>query len=84
MEFLGTHFGATFVVDFGATTGANSFLWETAHHHVGTYNVVNFEIGTDTLALGNIGSTWWTALDTEADKSHGARNDEQAVDLSNL
>jgi hypothetical protein len=67
VEFLGTHPGATFVIDFGATLGANSFLWETTHHHFGFYDVVNFEVGVDTLTLGGVGSTWWTELDTETD-----------------
>lgn len=67
VEYLGTHPGATFVIDFGATPGANSFNWETTHHHVGTYNFVNFEIGVDTLSLGSVGSTWWTAADVEED-----------------
>jgi hypothetical protein len=67
VEFLGTHPGATFVIDFGATTGVNEFEWETTHHHFGFYNVVNFEVGVDTLRLGGVGSTWWTEFDTETD-----------------
>jgi hypothetical protein len=67
VEFLGTHPGATFVIDFGATTGANVFQWETTHHHFGFYDVVNFEVGVDTLTLGGAGSPWWTELDTETD-----------------
>ena len=81
VEFLGTHLGATFVIDFGVTPGANSFLWETTHHHVGTYNFVNFEIGVDTLTLGNAGSTWWTVLDTETD---GGGSPDTEVDKSHM
>ena len=81
IEFLGTHDGATFVIDFGATLGANSFLWETTHHHVGTYNFVNFEIGVDTLTLGNAGSTWWTSLDTNTD---GGGSSDTEVDKSHM
>lgn len=67
VEYLGTHPGATFVIDYGTTPGANSFQWETTHHHVGNYNFVNFEIGVDTLSLGSVGSTWWTVDDMETD-----------------
>jgi hypothetical protein len=81
VEFLGTHPGATFVIDYGTTPGANSFMWETTHHHVGNYNFVNFEIGVDTLTLGNVGSTWWTALDTETD---GGGSPDTEVDKSHM
>jgi hypothetical protein len=81
VELLGTHPGATFVIDYGATPGANSFMWETTHHHVGNYNFVNFEIGVDTLTLGNPGSTWWTVLDTETD---GGGSPDTEVDKSHM
>jgi len=81
VELLGTHPGATFVIDYGATHGANSFSWETTHHHVGTYKFQNFEIGTDTLTLGSVGSTWWTALDTETD---GGGSPDTEVDKSHM
>jgi hypothetical protein len=81
VEFLGTHPGATFVIDFGATLGANSFLWETTHHHVGNYNIVNFEVGVDTLTLGNPGTPWWNSADMETDGG-GSPNTE--VDKSHM
>jgi hypothetical protein len=56
-------------------------MWETTHHHVGNYNFVNFEIGVDTLTLGNQGSTWWTALDTETD---GGGSPDTEVDKSHM
>lgn len=81
VEFLGTHPGATFVIDFGNTPGPNSFEWETTHHHVGTYQIVNFEIGVDRLTLGGAGSTWWTAADTETD---GGGSPDSEVDKSHM
>ena len=81
VEFLGTHPGATFLIDYGTTLGANSFMWETTHHHVGNYNFVNFEIGVDTLTLGNVGSTWWTELDVETD---GGGSPDTEVDKSHM
>jgi hypothetical protein len=63
VELLGTHPGANFIIDFGAAPGANSLLWHTTHHMPGTYEVVNFEVGVDTLQLGPNGDTWWTPLD---------------------
>jgi hypothetical protein len=81
VEFLGTHLEATFIIDFGVTHGANSFMWETTHHHVGSYNFVNFEIGVDTLTLGSQGTTWWTALDTETD---GGGSGDTEVDKSHM
>lgn len=64
VELLGTHPGANFIIDFGDEAGANSLLWHTTHHMAGTYEVVNFEVGIDTLQLGPEGDFWWTAADT--------------------
>lgn len=63
VELLGTHPGANFIIDFGDETGANSLLWHTSHHMGGTYEVVNFEVGLDTLQLGPNNDFWWTSAD---------------------
>jgi hypothetical protein len=65
VELLGTHPSAVFTIDFGATPGANSLLWIAAHNMelTASYKVTNFEIGTDTLQLGTVGSLHWSPDD---------------------
>jgi hypothetical protein len=54
--------GAVMAIDFGATPGANSLIWQTtqADWMGGTYPVSNFEIGTDTLQIGAFGDVQFT------------------------
>ena len=56
LEFLATNAGSNLVIDFGATPGANTLVWDASHNSSGTYQVVNFEAGVDTLEFGQYGS----------------------------
>jgi hypothetical protein len=56
LEFLATNAGSNMVIDFGSTTGANTLIWDASHNSGGTYDVVNFEAGVDTLEFGQYGS----------------------------
>lgn len=56
LEFHATNAGSNMVIDFGSTTGANTLIWDASHNSGGTYDVVNFEPGVDTLEFGQYGS----------------------------
>lgn len=56
LEFLATNPGSKMVIDFGSTAGANTLIWDASHNSSGTYQVVNFEAGVDTLEFGQYGS----------------------------
>lgn len=67
LEFIATVPDAgptSFVVDYGQQSGANTFRWLASHWMPGAYKITNFEVGVDTLELGEIGSFFWTAEDT--------------------
>ncbi|WP_425400292.1 PEP-CTERM sorting domain-containing protein [Aeoliella sp.] len=69
VEFLATVDGEaqqTFVVDFGEQNVPNTLLWAATHHMDGEYEIINFDIGQDTLMLGGNGSEHWTAIDPVA------------------
>jgi hypothetical protein len=67
LEFIATVPDAgptSFVVDYGQQSGPNTFRWLASHWMPGDYKITNFEVGVDTLELGEIGSFFWTAEDT--------------------
>lgn len=65
LEFIATPNASNFIIDFGEESGANTYTWAAGLWMQGTYNVINFEVGTDTLMLGeSTGSTFWSAGDT--------------------
>ena len=47
-------------IDFGATAGTNTLIWQASHNMGGQYQVRNFEIGTDILELGAAGPLFFT------------------------
>lgn len=56
LEFLATNAGSNMAIDFGATPGANTLVWDASFNSGGTYQVTNFEAGFDTLEFGQYGS----------------------------
>jgi len=59
VEFLATagdQIANPMKLDFGATSGANSLVWDASHNMDGTYSVLNFEQGLDTLEFGQHGN----------------------------
>jgi hypothetical protein len=59
VEFFGTASDSTLIVNYGATPGANTLLWEATHQMNGQYSITNFEIGSDGLQLGAPGNGFW-------------------------
>lgn len=59
-EFLGTNAGTTLTIDFGTPGNANSLNWQASHHMNGLYEVINFEIGIDSLQLGSAGPQFFS------------------------
>jgi hypothetical protein len=68
LEYLGTDAAgsgntdvdAIMVIDFGATPGINSLVWQASHNMGGQYQIQNFEIGTDILELGAAGPQFFS------------------------
>jgi hypothetical protein len=68
VEFMGTdaagsgntEVDAIMAIDFGATPGMNTLIWQASHNMGGQYQVRNFEIGTDILELGAAGPQFFT------------------------
>jgi hypothetical protein len=68
IEYLGsdaagsgnTEVDAIMAIDYGATPGVNSLIWQASHNMGGQYQVQNFEIGTDILELGAAGPQFFT------------------------
>lgn len=59
VEFLATagdQIANPMKLDFGATSGANKLIWDASHNMDGTYSVLNFEQGLDTLEFGQHGN----------------------------
>lgn len=47
-------------IDFGAQPGVNALSWQASHNMGGTYEVLNFEIGTDIFEIGAAGPQFFT------------------------
>jgi hypothetical protein len=68
VEFIGTDAAgsgntdvdAIMTIDFGATPGMNTLIWQASHNMGGQYQVRNFEIATDILELGAAGPQFFT------------------------
>jgi hypothetical protein len=60
LEYIGTDAAGSgntdvdtiMTIDFGASSGVNALTWQASHNMGGTYEVLNFEIGSDILELG--------------------------------
>lgn len=59
VSFLGTAGDATLVVDFGAAPGANTLQWDSHDFTDGQYNIINYEVGADSLILGEPLNGFW-------------------------
>lgn len=56
LEYIGSTGGLNMNLDFGAAAGANTLVWDASHNMNGTYAVLNFEAGIDTLEFGPYGN----------------------------
>ena len=79
VEFIGTDAAgsgntdvdAIMQIDFGAAPGLNMLIWQASHNMGGQYQVVNFEIDTDTLQLGAAGPQFFSDAQLSRIKING-------------